>query len=167
MAYRLDQTKEDAIYDFVVASLGIDVAVIWDKPNAKRPDLPYVTLNISGGPIAIDDRPSMQYKTLDTWTYGFKKRITLSINFFGYELHQYYLERISQCLYIDDKVELLNVDGLACWGFDGPRDLSSIVDTEFEFRGQLDVFLSYGDTIDSSPGEIKKIGLNGEVIEVT
>jgi len=167
MAYRLNQEKEDAIYDFIVASLGIHVNVIWDKPNAPRPQLPYVTLNISGGPIPIGDKPSIRYKELDTWSYCFRNRITLSINFYGYEYHQYYLQKIQRSLYIDDKIELLNTVGIACWGTDGPRDLSTLIDTEFEFRGQVDIFLAYGEIVDSSPGEVHKIGLNGEEIDIT
>jgi len=166
MGYRLNQIYEDAIYDFIVASVGAGVSVIWDKQNADKPNLPYITLNIPGGPIPVVNRPTSKYKSLDTWTYGFCSRVTLSINFYGYELHQYYLEKIIQSLYIDDKVDLLNIAGLACWGYDGPRDLSVLIDTEFEYRGQVDVFLSYGKTVDSSPGEVQKIGLNGEVIEI-
>ena len=76
MAYRLDQVKEDAIYDFAYASIGPDVKIIWDKPNAPRPSLPYITLNFIGGPIQLGDKPARKYKELDTWTYYFKKRIT-------------------------------------------------------------------------------------------
>ena len=166
MAYRLDQTKEDAIYDWAFASLGSNISVIWDKPNTKRPALPYVTLNIIGGPIPLGDRPANKYKELDTWTYQFKKRITLSINLFGYSDHLNKMEILLNSLYLDSKREILNSTGLACWGYDGPRDISSFIDTEWEFRSYSDIFLSYGEDVDDISREIQKININGQTIEI-
>jgi len=165
MAYRLDQTKEDAIYDWAVASLP-NITVIWDKPSASRPELPYITLNILGGPIKLSNRVPSRYKQLDTWTYYFKKKITLSINIFGYEDHLNKIETLLNALDLDSKIEILNVSGLACWGYDGPRDLSMLRDTEWEFRSQADIFLSYGQNVDDIPGEVQSIELNGEVISI-
>lgn len=166
MAYRLDQAKEDAIYDWAVASLGAGIPVIWDKPSTERPELPYVTLNIIGGPIPLGDRPASKYKELDTWTYQFKKRITLSIDFLGYSDHFNKMEILTNSLYLDTKIQILNLAGLACYGFEGPLDISEFVDTEWEFRSHSDVFLSYGEDIDDIPREIQKIELNGYIIEI-
>lgn len=165
MAYRLDQTKEDAIYDWAIASL-VNIPVIWDKPNAPRPALPYVTLNIIGGPIPVGDRPVRRYKTLDTWTFYFKYRITLSINIFGYEDHLIKMNTMLNSLYLPSKIEILNLAGMACWGTDGPRDLSVLMDTEWEFRSHADVFLSYGKNVDDVPGEIQKLEVNGQIIQI-
>lgn len=165
MAYRLDQAKEDAIYDWAVASLQ-GTTVIWDKPTAPRPELPYVTLNIIGGPIKLANRTPFKYKELDTWTYYFKKRITLSINIFGYENHLNKIDTLLNSLELDSKIEILNNAGLACWGYDGPRDLSLQRDTEWEFRSQADIFLSYGENVDDVPGEVQSIELNGEIISI-
>lgn len=165
MAYRLDQTKEDAIYDWAVASLP-GVTVIWDKGNGPRPPLPYITLNILGGPIPVGDRPDLDYKQTDTYIYTFRKRITLSINVIGYEDHFNKAQTLADCLYIQTKIDILNLAGMACWGYSGPLDVSKFVDTEWEFRSQLDVFLSYGTNIEDSPGEVHKIGINGQTIEI-
>jgi len=166
MAYRLDQTKEDAIYDWAAASLS-GTQIIWDKPNAPRPMLPYVTLNIIGGPINLANKTPYKYKELDTWTYQFKKRITLSVNIFGYENHLNLIESLLDSLELDSKIEILNIAGLACWGYDGPIDLSIKRDTEWEFRSQADVFLSYGKNVDDIPGEVQSIELNGEIISIS
>lgn len=166
MAYRLDQQKEDAIYDWAVASLGVGTPVIWDKPNAPRPELPYSTLNIIGGPIPVGDRPSRTYKELDTWTYHFKFRMTLSVNILGYSDHLTKMNTLLNSLYLPTKIEILNTVGLACWGVDGPRDLSVKMDTEWELRSHADIFLSYGEDVDDVPGEIQKIELNGQIIEI-
>lgn len=165
MAYRLNQSKEDAIYDWAVASLP-NTTVIWDKPNGPRPVLPYVTLNILGGPIPVGDRPDCNYKELDKWTYTFRKRITLSINVYGYEDHFNKAQTLADCLYIQTKIDILNLAGMACWGYSGPMDMSKFVDTEWELRSQLDVILSYGENIDDSPGEVHKIEINGRTIEI-
>jgi len=166
MAYRLDQAKEDAIYDWAVASLGSEVSIIWDKPNTERPELPYVTLNIIGGPIPLGDRPAREYKELDTWVYYFKKRVTLSIHIFGYSDHLNKMGTLLNSLYLDSKVEILNLAELACWGYDGPMDMSEFIDTEWEFRSYADIFLSYGTDVDDVCGEIHKIEVNNQIIEV-
>lgn len=166
MAYRLDTIKEDAIYDWAIASIP-NTTIIWDKPTTDRPELPYVTLNIIGGPIKLDNKTPYRYKELDTWTYYFKKRITLSINIYGYEDHLNKIEELLDSLELDTKIEILNNAGLACWGYDGPRDLSLQRDTEWEFRSQADVFLSYGKNVDDVPGEVQSIELNGEIISIT
>lgn len=165
--YRLDKDKEDAIYNWARASLGYNVVVIWDKPNAQRPALPYLTLCISGGPIQIGDRPVKKYKELDTWTYQFKYRITLSINLFGYSNYLFLMNQLLSSLHLETKIQILNNAGLAYWGVDGPIDLSSFRDTEWEYRSQADIFLSYGEDIDDKPGEIHKVEINGNVIDIT
>lgn len=164
--YRLSEVYESAIYNWAYSSLGSCVTIIWDKPNAPRPELPYVTLAILGGPIPLDDRPQNQYKSFDTWTYTFRKRITLSINVFGYDDCFSKAQLLADSLYLASKILILNSAGIACYGTDGPRDMSQFIDTQWEFRAQLDVFLSYGMTRDDSPGEIQKIGLNGRTIEI-
>jgi len=169
--YKLDQVKEDAIYDFAVASLSIltpTIEVIWDKPDDdQRPPRPYLTLNILGGPILVGDRPVKKYKELDTWTYQFKKRITLSINIFAYENHTRIMEVLLNSLCFDSKVEILNFAGIAHWGYDGPRDMSEVRDTKWEFRSQADIFLSYGENMDDIPKEIHKVEINGKIIDIT
>lgn len=164
--YRLDRTKEDTIYDWAVASLGPDIRVIWDKPNEDRPPLPYVTLNIISGPIMLGDRPATKYKSLDTWVYQFKYRITLSVNVIGYAKHQEMMATLLNSLHLGSKIEILNLGGLANWGYDGPRDLSTFMDTEWEYRSQADIFLSYGEDVEDVTGEIQKLEVNGQIIEI-
>jgi len=166
MAYRLDQAKEDGLYDWAVATLGVGTQVIWDKPNAPRPPLPYVTLNIIGGPIPLGARPACIYKELDTWTYKFKKRITVSINVFGYSDHLLKIQTLLDSLYLASKIEILNLVGLACYGYNGPMDLSRFIDTQWELRSQADIFLGYGKDVDDIAREIQSMSVNGQIIEI-
>jgi len=166
MGYRLDQVKEDAIYDWAVASLGVGVNAIWDKPGSPRPAKPYVTLNILGGPSLVGDRAEHQYKTLDTWEYNFVKKFTLSINIYADDNHLNLMQKIINSFYLESKLEILQLKGLALWGYDGPADLSALIETEWEFRSHIDVFMSYGEAFDDIPGEIQKIELNGIDIEI-
>jgi hypothetical protein len=160
MGYRLDQMKEDAIYDWAVSSLGAGVNVIWDKPGSPRPDKPYATLNIPGGPLSVGDRVERKYKTLDTWEYNFVKKFTLSINIYADDDHLNLMQKIINGTFLDTKLEILQLKGLACWGYDGPRDLSALIETEWEFRSNIDIFISYGEAIEDIPMEIQKIEIN-------
>jgi len=166
MGYRLDQVKEDAIYDWTVSSLGAGVNVIWDKPGEERPEKPYATLNIIGGPSLVGDRAEHKYKTLDTWEYNFVKKFTLSMNIYADNNHLNLMQKIINGTFLETKLQILQLKGLACWGYDGPADLSALIETEWEFRSHIDIFMSYAETVADIPGEIQKIELNGIDIEI-
>lgn len=166
MPYRLDQVKEDGIYNWISNIVGSSIPVIWDKPDAIKPNLPYVTLNIIGGPNKVGNRPNRKYKELDKWNYTFVKRITLSVNIFTYGDNAGLMETILDSLQLPTKLVLLRDVGLAFWGYDGAFEDSTLVDTKWEFRSHADIFLSYGIIKEDEPGEIQKINLNGTLIEI-
>lgn len=167
MAYRLNQEKEDAIYDFIVASCP-SATVIWDKPNdtVERPVKPYITLNVIFGPEKIGDRGEFYYKELDTFTYKFVKKFTLSVNIYADSYYLNIMNDLINSLDLSSKLSILRLKGLAIWGKQGPNDIPEVVDTIWEQRSHLDIFMSYGETVDDIPGEIQKVELNGQIIEI-
>ncbi|GAF85768.1 unnamed protein product, partial [marine sediment metagenome] len=119
-----------------------------------------------GGPSSVGDRVEHKYKTLDTWEYNLVKKFTLSINIYADENHLRLMQEIIHGTFLETKLQILQLKGLACWGYDGPADLSSLLETEWEFRSHIDIFLSYGEVVTDIPGEIHKIQINDEIIEI-
>jgi len=166
MAYRLDSNLEDAIYDWAVDCLGSEVTVIWDKPEDTRPNKPYCTLNISTPPYNIGDRGENWYKSLDTWEYYFTKIFTLSVNIYGDEYVSQLMTNVYNGTFLETKLQTLRAEGMAIHNRIGPNDLSIPLETEFEFRNQLDIMISYGVLVSDIPGEISKVSVNGRDIEI-
>jgi hypothetical protein len=46
-------------------------------------------------------------------------------------------------------------------------DISKLLDTKYELRAGVDIFLAYTSTEDDVPGEIQKVSYEGSINEVT
>lgn len=167
MAYRLDSTKEDGIYDFIKDIVGSSVNVIWDKPGEYRPEKPYVTISILNGPTKIGDRAEVRYKETDTWRYYFEKSFTLSIGTYANSNDIDLMNDIDNGLYLETKLDILRNVGLAVWTINGPFDMSTVIDDDWEYRYHLDVVMAYGEFVDDIPGEIHQVELNEILIDAT
>lgn len=167
MTYRLDQVKEDAIYDFIKAVVGSNVNVIWDKPGENRPEKPYVTLCIISGPTKIGNRTGMIRKETDTYIRYFQKKITLSVGVFTDSNDGYIINNIQDATLLDDKLTYLRNKGIAIWDIIGPFDISKVIDDDWEYRSHLDIIMSYGENKDDITGEIRKVEINNIIIDAT
>ncbi len=160
-AYRLDETKELAIYTWVSSMLGI--TTIWDKPNAPRPALPYATLNISGGGRK-EGEPEERYKELDTWTYPHRKVLTLTVNIFAEEGHLAYGDDLVNSLSLPTVQDTLRAAGFAIRGSSDVMDISRLLDTKYELRAGVDIFLAYETDVDDVPGEIHRATVTQAIV---
>ena len=155
-AYRLNEAKELAIYNW--ASLVLGITTIWDKPNAPRPALPYATLNFSGGGRS-EGAPEEIYKTTDTFTYPLRKVITLTVQIFAENSHLAYADTLVNSLSKPTVQDFLRSVGMAIRGHSDPMDISRLLDTKFELRAGIDIFLAYEQDIDDVTGEIQKVSI--------
>ena len=170
--HRLDETKEKACWDFVVGATSIsnaDKKVIWDKQdivaprNAKKPALPYITLNISAGP-ALVAAPEFNYKEDDTFTYNMRKQFTLTINVFANEGWLKLAQEIKEALHLPTKRGILRQAGLAQDGIPSDvLDVSALLDTKHEGRATFDLPLAYNEEVDDVSGEIRKVEIESTV----
>lgn len=170
--HRLDETKEKACWDYVVGATSISTPgekVIWDKQdivaprNAKKPALPYITLNISAGPALIA-APEFNHKEDDTFTYNMRKRFTLTINVFANEGWLKFAQEIREALHLPTKRAALRQGGLAQDGIPSDiLDISALLDTKHEGRATFDLPLTYNDAVDDVSGEIRKVEIEGTV----
>jgi hypothetical protein len=161
ITYFLNQTKEDAIHDWIVAATGLDnEKVIWELQDGDRPGPPFISLSISSGPQKMGT-PPVTYKELDTYIYRFQKTFTLTVNIYSYDKH---LQSLSNLLNARDLPTLRNImrnAGLAIYGNSPPFDVSDLVETDHELRWTVDFFLAYGEDIEDVPGEIQTVRFKG------
>lgn len=165
MGIRLLESLENGIHNFATESLPSNVTVIWDKPGEDRPLKPYLTLNFSSGPRPIG-KPGIKYKSLDTWTYCWRKVITLSVSIVADSNYLNYLTQLLNGLDYEPYYEKLTEVGLASWGYEGPWDVSELIDSKYEFKANADITLSYGEDIDYVPGEIHSVNVNGQIVDI-
>lgn len=162
---RLNETLEDGIYDWARAALPDDINIIWDRPSEDRPAKPYLILNFLTGPIQVDG-PELKYKETDVFTYTWRKVITLSVTLVSDNNYMVHMERLLNSLDVETySLNLKNV-GFACWGYEGPWDISELIETKYEFRVNANIMLSYGEEIDYNIGEINSVNLNGNIIDI-
>ena len=132
--------------------------------DAIKPDLPYATMNISGAPRNIGS-PSEQYKSEDIFTYPIKKVLTFTVNIYAGR-EDGYLEKIDNIinsLQLPTIQETLRNAGFSIWTHSDPLDLSEILDTQTEFRAGVDIDLSYNEDVDDTVGEIRYVGIDGDL----
>ena len=162
MAYSLDEIKEDAIHTWVMASLGLeDDKVIWDKPNAPRPDPPYILLNILSPPQETGPAEEI-YKEEDTFIYAMRWVFTLTVGIYGGNGYLKQLTTLIASLQLPTSQATLRQAGLAVWGSEPPVDLSTLLDTQFEDRAAVDIRFAYGEAVEDEPGEIQKVRFTGQ-----
>lgn len=162
-AYRLDKDKEDAIHSWISATLGLSAGnVIWDRPNASRPDPPYALLNILSGPRKTSPSAEERYKELDTFVYAMRKEFTLTVGIYGGNGYLKQLGNLIDSLEKPSALTTLRQAGLACWGSEDPVDLSTLLDTQFEDRAAVDIVFAYGEAMeDDAVGEIQSVRYKG------
>lgn len=170
--HRLDEDKEEGIFDFVVAATSISNPagkVIWNLQDvaggrkAVKPALPYITLNISSGPTLLHT-PESNWKELDTFTKSFRYSFTLTVNVFANENWLGLAQEILEGLDLETKKSILRLAGLAQAGAPSSvSDISELLDTKHEGRATFDMFLGYAREIDDVTGEIKKVEITGTV----
>lgn len=178
---RIEKAFEDAIYDYHAAVLDATfgagvVPVIWDKQiadsennkNPKRPPLPYVTLNISTPPFKEGDS-EIKYKELDTYTLPMRKAFTVTSSVYskaeipgGFGYFDV-MSAITDGLELESFKSILRKAGLAIRSNSAPIDLSSLLETVFEFRASVDIFLAYSKPVDDVTGQIDKVEMTGTV----
>jgi len=161
----IDATLEDAIYDFIASASGL--TPIWAYPDTDRPPLPYITMNISSGPSKVGEVTERRVSE-DVFKYHQVWRFTLSINVYSLTNHMECLTKIITATSLPSKIEILRLAGLAVWGPPGPTtDITELLNTSFEPRGHVDLFMSYGEETNDTVGEIHTVTSDYDLSENT
>ena len=167
--FRLDIEREKALVAWLALATGIEV--MCDKQdahdgvtNTKRPDLPYVLLNIISGPRKIGEADKT-WKEDDTWDYKRHKEITVSVNVYANNNHLGLMEIIQDSLDHDTVLIEFRSAGLAFLNATNPSDISTLLDTKTEFRVTMDIIFGYAKTTQDEPGEIRTVEMDHDYNE--
>ena len=170
--YRLSKATEKAIFDFVLAASGFDNGqIIWDKQSvagsrkAVKPDLDYITLNISGGP-SLQGTPEVNYKELDTYETTFRRAFTVTINIISNLGWLSDAQKIADSIFLDGKRAILTAANVAVLSAGPVLDISELLDTKFEGRATVDLFMSDCVVREEVSGEVAKVGITGTIGDI-
>lgn len=160
----IDATKQDAIFDFIVAATGLaEEKVIWAMPDIERPVVPYITMNISSGPRKTGAAEVRFEGTQDTFKYPMRKEITLTVNSYSQSGWLATLGGIVDALEIPTKQQILRDAGIAIITSEDPVDVSALLNDEHEGRGSVDIMLAYCDIVNDISGEIESVKIDQTV----
>ena len=70
---------------------------------------------------------------------------------------------ISNATELDSKLSILKKEGLSVWTVSTINDLSELVETQFRFRANIDIIMSYGEEIEDDVGQIDEVKMTGQV----
>ena len=167
--YRLDETKEEAIFDFIVAASGFDEGqVIWDKQDvagsrkAVKPALDYITMNISAGPSS-QGTPELNYKELDTFEMPFRRNFTLTVNVISNLGWLSDAQKIADSKDLESKRSILRLAEISILDTGDVLDISELLDTKHEGRATVDLFMSDCVIREEVIGEVAKVGITGTI----
>jgi hypothetical protein len=167
--YRLNEATEKAIFDFIVSASGFSNAqIIWDKQsvaaprNGVKPTLSYITLNISGGP-SLQGTPELNYKELDTFEKTFRRAFTVTVNVYSNLGWLSDAQKIADSIYLDNKRGILTAASVSVLDTGPVLDISELLDTKYEGRATVDLFMSDCVVRSEVAGEVAKVGIAGTV----
>jgi len=170
--YRLSETTEKAIFDFILAASGFDNGqIIWDKQSvagsrkAVKPTLGYITLNISAGPSS-QGTPELKYKELDTYEKPFRRAFTLTVNVISNLGWLSDAQKIADSIYLDGKRAILTAAGVSVLDTGPVLDISELLDTKYEGRATVDLFMSDCIVREEVIGEVAKVGITGTIGDI-
>jgi hypothetical protein len=161
---RLPIAIEDALVAWVQAVLP-DATPIWANPDGQRPALPFVVLDVIAGPQSVGPAEE-RYTAEDTYTYGIRKRGTLNVQVFA-EDALVRASALEDAINLASRQSILQAAGIAVWGANGPRDITQLLDTAYEPRASLDLFISWPQPAEDSPGEIRRVQVAGQIEGIT
>jgi hypothetical protein len=154
--------QDNAVIAYFYTATGIPV--IWEKQDAPRPDLPYVSLSILDDSDKTGHRPDQTYDGLEQ-TYTFINEVQIRARI--YCNTDVYMGYLRDCVRFRQKYEgkaILKAAGINIREVGNIQDISSMIDTNFELRANADFYFTYKSTSTEDIEQVKEI--NGEFNDV-
>ena len=151
--------------------------IIWDRPDARRPSVPYMTLNYLTGPVRIAQLDEERVQDDGTIIMCATRNFTLSIKAYIGDVraksHPDFWRPIQSLSDLSGKLttvairELFRKEGLAIMNIEGIQDITELLETGYEPRANMDILFSYSEQItDTHIGpNIDKVVITQENIE--
>lgn len=156
-------TVKTSLYQWCVTVVPMGMPVIFYEPNAPRPNVSYVTLYLNSIVSTNQDWTSNESDNTGTVDMKGDRQFTLEIQAYGGDPLTV-LENIRTSLQKQTVLDTLRANGIAFYQSITITDITDLVDSQFERRGQLDVLFAIGQIYTDQPGFFDEIEIQ-EIIE--
>lgn len=133
-------------------------AVIYEKQNAPRPELPYVGIQvISHGKKGFDDKNGIDGNIL----YSGERYVSIGISYYGQDAMAK-LNEAKNLLETETITDKCFAQGIAIYDLGEVADLTELMDSQkWEERAHLDLFYSYIENYTDTPGYFENVEITG------
>ena len=143
---RLNATIENAIIAWISNATGL--TAVWDKQRAPRPTLPYALVNLLPPQEEVGMIAERKRSSEDNFTVFYRFLLPVSVNIIGNANYFTMANELVISLQDDTVREDLKTAGLYIRNFSEARDLTALLDSDYEFRVQRD--FNFGFTTESN-----------------
>lgn len=151
------------LYQWIVTQIPGGMPAFFWEPNSPRPSIPYVTLWLSSVVAVNQDWTAEDADSLGVVDMKGDRQFTLEVQAYGGDPITL-LENIRTSLQKQTVLDTLRANGIAFFQSITISDITELVDSQFERRGQLDILFGIGQVYTDNPGYFDEIELQ-EVIE--
>lgn len=153
------------LYAWANDNTPVNVPVIWYTPNAPRPVLDYVTLNINSvNQIGWDYVPRPTLSSGEVTQVG-DREFTLSVQAYGGDVMTV-LNNLRSSLQKDSALDTLRSNGIVFVSWFQINNITELVDSRFEQRASMDVLFRIADTYSDTLGTIAQVELEEVLVNV-
>lgn len=134
---------------------------IWSEQSAPRPERPYGTLRFLTGPVksgADEERVCDDGTVLSSGP----RQFTLSVNIYGEEALNI-MATLQDSLDLNSCREFFRDQGLSVFEELGVQNLTSLIESEYEDRSQMDIIFNYSSNVKDivEAGIVETVELQG------
>lgn len=146
-------------------STALGITVIWDSPGQIRPAIPYATIKLS--PSRDICPADISYKQLDQYTYTFRKEMTLTVNIYDDSSCVSLMDTLLANIETQVFQKILRQGNIAFLYNNAPIPLDKLLETQFEHRTEIEIFLSHAMQLDEDISEIHTVDYEGTFGNIT
>lgn len=151
------------LYQWAITVVPMGMPIIWYEPNAPRPTVPYVTLYLNSIVSINQDWTADDADAAGVVDMKGDRQFTLQVQAYGGDPLTV-LENIRTSLQKQTVLDTLRANGIAFYQSLTIADITELVDSQFERRGQLDILFGIAQIYTDNPGYFDEIEVE-EIIE--
>lgn len=158
---------EAAVYQWVDASVPDGVTVIWDLPDAPRPQGSSIRLSFISGPTMIGHDEIRDVPESETaFRIVGPRSLVLSVTAYGTDCFQI-ISDLQNSLSDPDKRAILSTQNITVLNQTSIRDVTVALETKYERRAQLDFSMLVSEDITINPGVVEHVEVTASVEDIT
>ncbi len=158
-------TIKSSLFNWLNTEFGGGLTPIFARQNSPRPQKPYATIQLQSLSMMGQD----ELRSIDDSgiaTIGGQRKMTIDLNIYGPDalglMHQAQSSLSKQSV-----LDAFYESEIAIWNVGDAKDLTALLETNWEERAQMDVFIGFANNINDDLGIIEKVDLSGQINNTT